>query len=286
MNASTRFFRLLTQTLFSLMVLAALSACTPTRPVENVQTATAEPDSGFGGTGKTLAQTTSSDSGFGGTGIIGTIDAFGSIWVNGIEIEYPDNAEIRSNLATQNQLQLGQQVMVETDAQHQATNRIYIHYPLAGKITAVEAQRIRVEDHWIGVNADTYQDNGLKLARGQYVAVSGYQQNGEWVATRLSHNAQQQVIAPQKFNPQFSTRKLLMETRLQSQFELNQRYNLIQQPYERGSRRHPSSASDKTWSKQQGVGNRQNRNNTTRPIYRSPSTMGGSRTSGGMRGHR
>lgn len=47
-------------------------------------------DRGIGGTGIHTA-----DRGIGGTGIVGTVTAFGSIWVNGMEVEVPPAAAVR-----------------------------------------------------------------------------------------------------------------------------------------------------------------------------------------------
>ncbi|MDX1796704.1 MAG: DUF5666 domain-containing protein, partial [Hydrogenovibrio sp.] len=177
--------------------LFALTAC-QTQPTKQQ---VAYNGSGFGGTGKQLAHPTGgfggtgkSSSGFGGTGIVGTITEFGSIWVNGIEIEYGTKTRIESRLTQQETLKLGQQVVLETlptDAET-LTRKIEIFYPIAGKITQVGEDYIEINRYRIRMTAQTLQDDGLLLKVGQYVAVNGYQTDEQtWVATRLNQNPEQ-----------------------------------------------------------------------------------------------
>jgi len=143
--------------------------------------------SGFGGTGQIAKNT----SGFGGTGVIGTITEFGSIWVNGIEIEYPKNVNVNSNLMANDRLQIGQQVVVETvmDKALPWTENIKIFYPLAGKIEQVYTDHIVVDGKIIFTSKDTKIAKGLKIAVGNYVAISGYPNlDKSWNATLLSYN--------------------------------------------------------------------------------------------------
>ncbi|PLA74803.1 hypothetical protein CYQ88_04225 [Hydrogenovibrio sp. SC-1] len=141
--------------------------------------------SGFGGTGH-------SSSGFGGTGIIGTVEAFGSIWVNGIEIGYGDQTRIVSNLSSTDTLKLGQQVILETLPLEDKTltGEIYIHYPIAGQITAISDNTIIVNhQHQIHFTQQGHQDKGLKLTTGNYIAINGFKNSDQsWTATRLNHN--------------------------------------------------------------------------------------------------
>lgn len=153
-------------------------------------------NSGFGGTGKTNSQTTqiATKSGFGGTGIIGTITEFGSIWVNGVEVEYPKNAKIHSNLINNDSLQIGQQVMVETviDKTLPWTKNIEIFYPLAGKIDQIYSDHIVVDGKIIFISKITKIAKGLKISVGNYVAISGYPNlDKSWNATLLSYNPAQ-----------------------------------------------------------------------------------------------
>lgn len=153
-------------------------------------------DSGFGGTGHT-------SKGFGGTGIIGTIDQFGSIWVNGIEVGLGQKTQIFSNLPEQRDglsasaLRVGQQVWLEThlDNDKTTTAAIHIYYPLAGKVEAVKsldmATEILVNGQRVYIDQASHLDSALKLKVGEYVRISGlpvYQQGSNqrenaWQAT-------------------------------------------------------------------------------------------------------
>lgn len=189
-----------------LLLALTVSACQllPTEPTKPVETKIAS-NSGFGGTGKMPIDETkiatksgfggtgniASNSGFGGTGIIGTITEFGSIWVNGVEIEYDDSVKVSSNVSDQETLQLGQQVVVETEINKVQpwTQNIYVFYPIAGKIEDVKTNEITVDGKLIYLNNETKLSEGLELKVGNFVAINGYpDNNNNWIATRVSHN--------------------------------------------------------------------------------------------------
>ncbi|BCN92237.1 hypothetical protein THMIRHAM_00220 [Thiomicrorhabdus immobilis] len=189
-----------------LLLAMTVSACQllPTEPSKPAETKMAS-NSGFGGTGKSPVDETqiatksgfggtgnvASTSGFGGTGIIGTITEFGSIWVNGVEIEYDSDVKISSNVSDQETLQLGQQVVVETETDKALpwTKNIYVFYPIAGKIEDVKANQIMVDGKLIYLNNQTQLSEGVELKTGHFVAISGYPDNNDnWVATRISSN--------------------------------------------------------------------------------------------------
>jgi len=168
-------------------------------------------NSGFGGTGKTTDETTqvasksgfggtgkvATNSGFGGTGIIGTITEFGSIWVNGVEVEYDKNVKIVSKISDQDSLQIGQQVVVETDSNKKTpwTQTIHIFYPIAGKISEVKSDQIIVDGHTVYLNSETKISEGLELKAGEMVAINGYPiDNNNWLATLVSPNPKAQHI--------------------------------------------------------------------------------------------
>ncbi len=125
--------------------------------------AKANDGSGIGGTG--FSQPTKSDllvqrngegeSGIGGTGIVGTISGFGSICVNGIEIQYnPTTPIVEDGIPTQsNRLALGQTVSVL--ATHESQN----YY----------AQEIHVLNEVQGVVASIDSPNGVFSVLGQTV---------------------------------------------------------------------------------------------------------------------
>lgn len=138
-------------------------------------------DSGFGGTGH------EDTCGFGGTGVVGTITDFGSIWVNGLEIELKPDTRIDSNLGHPVQLAIGQQVITHTAATALETDHVQVFYPIAGRIQqqqtrliSVAGQRIRLDDNTRGLKA---------LRTGQYVAINAFPQpDGTWLATRIDPN--------------------------------------------------------------------------------------------------
>jgi len=143
---------------------------------------------GFGGTGNTAI----GEDGFGGTGIVGTITAFGSIWVNGVEIEYNQSTPIKSNI-TQNKikLKLGQQVSLETKPNNKAAiaEHITVYYPVAGKITSISNNEIIIDSKTIYINRNTLFDENLILKKGSYIAVNALPNaKGGWDATRINYN--------------------------------------------------------------------------------------------------
>ena len=138
--------------------------------------------SGFGGTGH---------SGFGGTGIIGTISAFGSIWVNGVEVEYSANTPIQNPLGKKTALKLGQQVIVETQTgtQQPLAKRIQVFIPIAGKIQQRKGHQITVQNQVIILKEHTLLDKKIDLSPGNYIAISGYKiKQNQWLATRINQN--------------------------------------------------------------------------------------------------
>ncbi len=179
-------------------------------------------DSGFGGTGIQAASVDAEASGFGGTGFIGVISDFGSIWVNGVEVDYPDNIKIESNLPTQDQLKLGQVVILETDpqlndAQHPTTQKVRIHYSLAGEIQQLNNDSMKVNNQWIQYSPETPMDKALKLAVGEYVAINAIQKKAQhWEASRLNTNAQHAMIKQPELKIDFSskTHHLLADRRM------------------------------------------------------------------------
>lgn len=209
-------------------------------------TAIVQNDSGIGGTGQKLtAQNTDptggfggtghSSSGFGGTGVIGTITEFGSIWVNDIEIEYPDNVSITSPLGTsdtQRSLKLGQQVILETEPTNQETITTYIelYYPVAGQIRQITKNQIQVENTWVRLTDGTRYDD-MSLTEGQYIAVNGFlASNGEWVATRINDNPNrvslQQPVPKLTFSS--DVKRFVVQTELKSVFKALNRSESVQ----------------------------------------------------------
>ena len=85
-------------------------------------------DIGLGGTGL-LANQASDDNGLGGTGILGQITGFGSIFVNGIEVEYNDKTPFSINGKTANYqpLHIGDIVEILTEDTEKHTQAVAIN---------------------------------------------------------------------------------------------------------------------------------------------------------------
>lgn len=236
---------ILTNTLILVGFLLLLGCQTsPTQP--NPTSAIVQNDSGIGGTGEKLtAQNTDptggfggtghSSSGFGGTGVIGTITEFGSIWVNDIEIEYPETVSITTPLGssdTLGTLKLGQQVILETlqNDQETLTKHITLYYPVAGKIRQVAKNRIQVEDTWVRLVDETQYDDML-LQPNQFVAVNAFQTTGgDWVATRVNQNPNKVILRQPDPKLTFSAdvKRFVVQTGLKKVFQALQRSEPVQ----------------------------------------------------------
>ena len=82
--------------IITLLLIISISAC-----VSNQSNLTAgndeDKDTGLGGTGMLANTDTDDGNGLGGTGILGKITGYGSIFVNGIEIEYDNETAFTIN---------------------------------------------------------------------------------------------------------------------------------------------------------------------------------------------
>ncbi|MFY9328979.1 MAG: DUF5666 domain-containing protein [Georgfuchsia sp.] len=144
---------------------------------------------GLGGTGQ-LAK-----GGIGGTGIVGIITGFGSVCVDGLEVEYDPSIPVSINgaPATTEQLALGQVVAI--DASGVGTNlvakNISIVNALEGPITKVRASIgvLYVMEQRVRITTDTTLAGVASLYEatdGQSVRVSGYRNaDNEVVASRI-----------------------------------------------------------------------------------------------------
>lgn len=134
-------------------------------------------DIGLGGTGL-LANTgnTADDNGLGGTGILGVITGFGSIFVNGIEIEYDDKTTFTVNgkPAKLQQLKIGDVVEVLTVdlGQHTQAQIINLRHEVIGKVEAVDPQTFSFTVQ--GQTVIQSVDKKVLPAVGTTVAVSGF----------------------------------------------------------------------------------------------------------------
>ena len=142
---------------------------------------------GIGGTGNQAAT-----DGIGGTGIIGIITDFGSIWVNGIRVQYDATTPVQAYGATvaADKLALGQVVAVEATGSEnvmrakQITVLNVVTGPI-GEINLVQNQ-ITVLGQVIRVTSETHNTALQDLKIGDPVRISGLRETrGIIVATRI-----------------------------------------------------------------------------------------------------
>jgi len=176
-------------------------------------------DEGIGGTGKVAqAENRKNDeesggiggTGIKGTGIVGTITAFGSIWVDQTHVHFDKDVPITINqqAASAGELQLGQVVAVisealasnelnpETNEQAYQAQSIDIIHEVVGPVSQYSAsentlevmqQTIRLADNAVLFNHQAAINFTIdQLSLGDNIEVSGLRQaNGEIIASRL-----------------------------------------------------------------------------------------------------
>lgn len=134
--------------IFTLLIIG-LAACSYTPSTETVASGSEDGDIGIGGTGKQAVADNSSASGLGGTGlhttgILGTVTGFGSIFVNGIEVEYDDNTvfSVDGKSTTLQQLFIGDVVEVLTtdDNKYTHAKSINLRHEVIGKVESVDPE--------------------------------------------------------------------------------------------------------------------------------------------------
>ncbi|PDT89218.1 hypothetical protein CO669_16805 [Bradyrhizobium sp. Y36] len=126
-------------------------------------------DQGIGGTGITRGD----DHGIGGTGIVGVIQRFGSIYVNGERVTYASDVPVRidGEAASSKALRIGQLARVVAVRQADGTlvtRNITIASEVAGPVEAVKGNEMTVLGQKIVVS-----DKESKLRPGSRVAVYG-----------------------------------------------------------------------------------------------------------------
>lgn len=169
--------------LLALFAVLALVSCAPGMPGRIT-------DRGIGGTG-----IDSADRGIGGTGIVGTVTAFGSIWVNGHEIDLPATTTVRveGEPATPAAVQLGNLVAVRIapargeppgrTGLEQIAAEVEIRYLVAGPISGLGDGRLSILGQRIEMDRAVL---GTDLRSGAWVAVSGLRRtDGSIVAGRI-----------------------------------------------------------------------------------------------------
>ncbi|MBP2308595.1 DUF5666 domain-containing protein [Azospirillum melinis] len=130
-------------------------------------------DRGIGGTGVSIA-----DRGIGGTGIVGTVTAFGSVWVNGLRVDLPPTTQVRieGRPAQPGDVRIGQTVAM-TAAPGGPTGltaqTLEVRFAVAGPVertTAGGAPSAVV----LGQRIDLADAEGTTaLTPGRWVAISG-----------------------------------------------------------------------------------------------------------------
>lgn len=172
---------------------------------------------GIGGTGSLankagIGGTGHSDGGIGGTGIVGTITGFGSIWVNGLEVDYDAKTKLLNNetSAKTDELAIGQIVVVEAkgDDQRLQADKITVIHAVDGEISAISAgqDKLTVLGQSVSRTAQTVvqerqsQQPAIQLKQGEHIRVSGLRMaNGQIVASRIERSnaaAESGVVGP------------------------------------------------------------------------------------------
>lgn len=130
------------------------------------------------------------DRGIGGTGIVGVITAFGSVWVDGVEVEITADTEIDSDgrPVGAEELRLGQVAIIEASDTETglAAGSISIRHEVSGPVEAVEdsGTLMIVAGQRVVLSGTVPGDAGAR--RGEWVAVSGIREpDGDIVATRI-----------------------------------------------------------------------------------------------------
>ncbi len=151
----------LARTLLLTLLLAA--GCGPTRDDRLA-------DRGIGGTGVSVA-----DRGIGGTGIVGTITAFGSVWVNGLRVDLPPTTAVRieGRPAQPGDVRIGQTVAMTTapgGPTGLTAQTLDVRFAVAGPVERATAGGALV----LGQRIDLAEAEGTTaLTPGRWVAVSG-----------------------------------------------------------------------------------------------------------------
>ncbi|RKZ65158.1 MAG: hypothetical protein DRQ44_08440 [Gammaproteobacteria bacterium] len=151
--------------------------------------------SGLGGTG--LLANADAGSGLGGTGVVGEITGFGSVFVNGIEIEYDNETPftINGTTAAPQQLEIGDVVEVLTtdDNKHTQAQVINLRHEVIGKVESIEPQTFSFT-----VNGQSVVQAIHKVALpevGATVAVSGFRIDEQTIlATRVTPADSKQIL--------------------------------------------------------------------------------------------
>ena len=129
-------------------------------------------DQGIGGTGWTAG--TDNDHGIGGTGIVGTIQRFGSIFVNDVRVAYDTDVPVWLDdvPVAASSLKVGQvvRVAVTQEAGRVVTRAIHVTSEVVGPVERVSAGSIRVLGQTVDIGG---APNDPTIRKGDIVAVYG-----------------------------------------------------------------------------------------------------------------
>lgn len=172
-----------------ILLVATLAACTSTQSNMTVAGDDEDRDSGLGGTGMLATTGGGAGSGLGGTGVLGKITGFGSIFVNGIEIEYDDKTAFTVDGETSKlqQLEIGDVVEVLTtdDNKYTQAKIINLRHEVVGKVEAVDPQTFSFTVQGQSVIQAIHEVAPPEV--GATVAVSGFRIDGQTIlATRVT----------------------------------------------------------------------------------------------------
>jgi hypothetical protein len=128
-----------------------------------------------GGGGADSGSTTTTGGGIDGTGMVfGTITAFGSVWVNGIEFSTNGTTiKLDDNSVTQANLRVGMVVRVDGSIDNRQATAITVDDAIKGRVEQViDAQRLVVMGQQVLIDNQTRFENGTPVV-GDYVEVYG-----------------------------------------------------------------------------------------------------------------
>ena len=169
------------------LLVSGFAACTSTQSSLSIAGDDEDRDIGLGGTGM-LASTGGTGSGLGGTGIIGKVTGFGSVFVNGIEIEYDDKTTytIDGKATVPQQLEIGDVVEVLTidDEKYTHAQIINLRHEVVGVVESVDRDTYSFTVH--GQSVVHAIDEISPPEVGATVAVSGFRVDDKTIlATRV-----------------------------------------------------------------------------------------------------
>lgn len=182
--------------LIILLLVISFTACTSNQPYMSAAN-DEDKDIGLGGTGMLAAADSDSDNGLGGTGVLGEITGFGSIFVNGIEIEYDRKTTftIDGKSADYQQLEIGDVVEVLTTDRdkHTQAQVINLRHEIIGKVEAIDPQTFSFTV--LGQTVIQPVNNRILPGVGAMVAVSGFRiDKNTIISTRVAPTDAKQTL--------------------------------------------------------------------------------------------